>query len=261
MRQIIIVIRAELLKIKKAKAIWITALMFTLVPLVSSFFMYILKDPDSATTSGLLGAKAQIAGKASWPAFILVQGQMISVGGIIVYGFITSWIFGREFADLTVKDLLALPYSRTYIVLGKFITAFIVHVLLSVYIISVGFLLGTIVDLPLWQKIINDQYIQMLVLVTFLTIILTTPIAFFATIGRGYLGAIGFIVIILISSQLITAIGYGSYFPWALPALLSGIIEFNQFSLTGSQWIILIGTSFLGVLFTIYSWLYIDYSA
>src|SRR5699024_1298166 len=44
--------------------------------------------------------------------YINLHAQMIAVGGIFVFGFVTSWIFGREYADKTVTDLLALPYSR-----------------------------------------------------------------------------------------------------------------------------------------------------
>lgn len=261
MRHLSIVIQTELLKVIKSKVIWMTALMFTLAPLVGGFFMYILKDPDSASSSGLLGAKAQIAGEASWPSFIMVQGQMIAVGGIIVYGFITSWLFGREFADRTVKDLLSLPYSRGNIVIGKFITAFIVHSFISIYIISIGMLFGAIIKLPGWQEVLSEGHLQTLFLVTFLTIILSTPVAFFATISRGYLGAIGFIVIIIILSQLITTIGYGDLFPWALPAMLSGMVDPAGMQLTINQWIMLLITSFLGIISTIYSWLFIDYSS
>lgn len=260
MKQLLIVIQTELFKAFKVRAIWLTVLMFTLVPLVSSFFMYVLKDPEFATSSGLLGAKAQIAGEASWPAFIAVQGQMIAVGGLIAYGFITSLIFGREFAHLTVKDLLALPYSRLLIVLGKFITSFMINIVLSLYIIAIGFMLGLLIDLPNWQEVISSQHLKLFCLVTLLTIILTTPVAFFATIGRGYLLGIGFIVIVLISSQLITVLGYGNIFPWAIPALMSGIVEEAEFKLMNYHWVILIGTSLLGVGLTLYSWLYIDYS-
>jgi ABC-2 type transport system permease protein len=37
---------------------------------------------------------------------MLAQG--IAIGGLFVFGFIMSWIFGREYTDRTMKDLLAL---------------------------------------------------------------------------------------------------------------------------------------------------------
>jgi len=41
--------------------------------------------------------------------------------GLIGFAFVTGWVFGREYSDRTVKDLLALPTPRLSIVLSKFI--------------------------------------------------------------------------------------------------------------------------------------------
>jgi ABC-type transport system involved in multi-copper enzyme maturation permease subunit len=44
---------------------------------------------------------------------------------VIGFAFVTSWVFGREYSDRTVKDLLALPAPRSSIVLSKFIVVVI----------------------------------------------------------------------------------------------------------------------------------------
>src|SRR5690625_1746336 len=107
---------AEGIKARKSKVTWIIAGAFTIAPLMAGFFMIILKDPDLAKNAGLAGAKAQIAGDASWQFYLNLYAQIIAVGGIFVFGFVTSWIFGREYVDQTIKDLLALPHTRTIIV-------------------------------------------------------------------------------------------------------------------------------------------------
>src|SRR5690625_5015988 len=112
--------------------------------------MFVLKKPELAKNAGLIGAKAQIAGEANWPSYLRLHAQMIAVGGIFVFGFVTSWIFGREYADRTVVDLLALPYSRAVLVLAKFSASFITNILLTVYVVTLGFLLGWIIELPQW---------------------------------------------------------------------------------------------------------------
>lgn len=261
LQSLLIVIQTEIFKALKAKALWITTLLYTIAPVVSSFFMYVLKDPELAEASGLLGAKAQIAGEASWSAYIMIQSQMIAVGGILVYGFITAWIFGREYADRTIKDLLALPFSRSIIVYGKFLTSFIIQICLSLYIISLGIILGLIVGLPGWEEMMTDGSMLILSLVTFFIIILSTPVAFFASIGRGYLAALGFIVVILMFSQFVTVIGYGDYFPWAIPALMSGMAGIKSISLTIYTWGIILLVSALGVGLTVYRWLFADYES
>src|SRR5690625_4992162 len=129
-------LQTELLKIRKSKVVFLTAAAFTIAPLMAGFFIFVLKDPALAKSSGLLGAKAQIVGEANWPSYIELHAQVIAVGGIFVFGFVISWIFGREHTDKTVSDLLALPFSRSVIVLAKFTAAFITNIALSVYIVS-----------------------------------------------------------------------------------------------------------------------------
>ena len=81
-----------------------------IVSLVAGFFSFIAKDLHFAKQSGLLGEKTQVIGDITAISYIDTYGQMISVGGIIVYGFVMSWVFGREYADRTMVSLLAIPY-------------------------------------------------------------------------------------------------------------------------------------------------------
>jgi ABC-2 type transport system permease protein len=49
-----------------------------------------------------------------------------------------------------------------------------------------------------------------------LGIVAGLPFAFFACVGRGYLLPIGALMLTMIIAQLITAAGWGEYFPWAI---------------------------------------------
>ena len=62
-----------------------------------------------------------MAGVADWPTYLDLLAQSIAVGGLILFSLIGSWVFGREFVDRTVKDLLALPTARSAIVAAKFL--------------------------------------------------------------------------------------------------------------------------------------------
>jgi ABC-2 type transport system permease protein len=48
------------------------------------------------------------------------------------------------------------------------------------------------------------------------------PLAWAASAGRGYLPAIGVMILLFFLSQVLSALGLGPWFPWAAPALLSG---------------------------------------
>jgi|SRR5690625_1461294 len=257
MRSFFVALQTEGLKIRKSKVIWITMAAFTMAPFMAGFFMFVLKDPELAKNAGLLGAKAQIAGEANWPSYLSLYAQMIAVGGILVFGFVTSWIFGREYTDKTAKDLLALPYSRSVIIIAKFTASFITNIILTIYIVTLGFFIGWIIGLPQWSFEIVIHGVYILIVVTILTIVLTTPVAFFASYGRGYLAPLGFVVFMLVLSQIVAAAGFGAYFPWAIPALYSGVTVGDNV-LGWSGLFIILTTSLLGFFSTIYWWLFAD---
>lgn len=257
MSHLLAALQTEGLKVRKSKIFWITLSAFTIAPIMAGFFMYVLKDPELARSSGLLGAKAQIAGEANWPSYLSLHSQMIAVGGIFVFGFITSWVFGREYAERTVKDLLALPYSRAVIVIAKFIASFIANIILSIYIVALGMIIGWLIGLPQWSVNVLMQGLNTLMIVTLLTIILSTPVAFFASYSRGYLAPLGFVIITLVLSQIVAAAGFGEYFPWAIPALYGGLAE-GEFTLGWRSLLIIFIVSLLGFLSTLYWWLYAD---
>ncbi|WP_039838516.1 ABC transporter permease, partial [Paenibacillus sonchi] len=54
------------------------------------------------------------------------------------------WVFGREFSDRTIKDLLAKPISRAKIVLSKFLVILAWCLLLSIYMFAVGLAVGAL---------------------------------------------------------------------------------------------------------------------
>lgn len=256
MKYFFVVLQIELQKIQRAKIVWIIAAAFTIAPVMAGFFMFVLKDPSFAENSGLLGAQAQIAGEANWEAYLNLHAQMISVGGILVFGILTSWVFGREYTDGTIKDLLVLPYSRTTIVVAKFVAATVTNLLLSLYIITFGLFLGFIITLPGGSLDVMKEAFFTLTIVTILTVILSLPVAFFASYSRGYLAPLGFVIIMVVLSQMIGAIGYGEYFPWAIPSLYSGLTGEKIFNSLGL--LITIIVSILGFMGTLYWWIYAD---
>ena len=108
---------AETLKMRRSKVPYFAALGFCIAPLAGGLFMIILKDPEAAQAMGLISAKAQLMiGVADWPAYFGFLSQAVAAGGLILFSIITTWVFGREFSDHTVKELLALPTSRETIV-------------------------------------------------------------------------------------------------------------------------------------------------
>lgn len=213
----------EMMKARHSRVPWGVAVGFSLAPLVMGLFMVILKDPERARSLGLLGAKAQLtAGTADWPTFLDLLGQAIAVGGAILFGFLTAWVFGREFADRTVRGLLANPTPRRTIVLAKASVIAVWGIGISAWVLVLGLGIGALVDLPGWSASSASATVAAIALAAALTIALQTGAAFFAGVGRGYIAPLAWTVAVIVVSQVLTVLGWGAWFPWSVPALLAG---------------------------------------
>ncbi len=222
--------------------------------------MFILKNPEIARQSGLISAKAQLAGIADWPSFFHFLTQAVAAGGLMLFGFITSWVFGREYSNRTLKDLLALPISRIHIVSAKFLLVFLWSIFLSLLVFILGLGVGKLVGLPGWTVDIAWQEWNIFAVCSVLTIVLSTPVAFFACIGRGYLTPLGFVISMLVLAQVFGVIGYGQYFPWAVPVMYSEIAGNKAVPLETISYILVGLTSLLGLAGTSLWWRFADHT-
>ena len=197
---------AEALKMRRSYVPWLADLGFSLAPLMDGLFMFIMKDPERAREMGLLSTKAQLVmSTAEWTTFFSVLSQAVAIGGVIVFSIVTAWVFGREFSDHTAKDLMALPTSREPIVAATLmvIAAWVLGASLWIYLI--GLLIGHLVDIPGWTTILAGDALRDVLATATMTLLLMTPVAFIASMGRGYLPPLGWAVLTIFFSQIIAA--------------------------------------------------------
>ncbi len=185
--------------------------------------MIILKDPEQARSLGLLGAKARLtAGTADWPAFFTFLGMGTSVAGPMLHAIITAWVFGREFSDHTTKEFLALPTSRATIIAAKFVLLLGWTLTLTVLVFALGLVVGWAVVLPGWSVQLAVTSFAVVMGSGILAIMLIPWVAFVASAGRGFLPPIGWALLTLALAQIGAILGWGDWFPGAIPALFSG---------------------------------------
>jgi ABC-2 type transport system permease protein len=213
----------EWLKARRSRVPWLVLVGFSFAPLISGLFMVVLKDPDSARKLGLLGAKAQLAGgTADWPTMLGMLAQAVAVGGAILFAFLTSWIYGREFSDRTLRGILAIPTSRAAIVLAKAIIVGGWGLLITAWVVFLGFAVGILVGLPGWSdELARDTAIR-ITAAAVLTIALQPVTGLLASVGRGFIAGLGWAVAMLAAAQVLVVLGVGELFPWAIPALVAG---------------------------------------
>jgi ABC-2 type transport system permease protein len=228
------------------------------MPLGIAFLIFAATNPEVSRKLGLVSAKANLVAYAAtdWPTYLALMSQMIAVGGFFIGCLVVSWVFGREFADHTLKDMLAVPVRRSSILLAKFIVAAVWSAAVTVVIVGAGVLMGAVIGLPRGSMDALLQGSAVMVITAGLVIVVTLPFAFFASVGRGYLLPIGVAVITVVIANVIVVAGWGAYFPWSAPALYAQ----GKGDLTPvSYWIVLL-TGLAGMIATYLWWKYADQS-
>ena len=252
---------AELLKARRSRVFLVTVAIAFFIPVVFAFIMLVLKYPDIASRARAVAIKASVlGGKADWETYFGFLTQAISAVGLILFGFIVSWVFGREYSDRTVKDILALPVPRVTVVAAKFIVITLWCALLSLIIFTAGIAAASPVSLGGWSWELAFRSFGRYSLCVFLSFFLCPLVAFMASYGRGYLAPIGYIMGTMMLAQVAGFVGFGSYIPWAVPSLLSGAAGLGSEKITAAGYIILLLTGAAGYALTAYWWRNADQS-
>lgn len=255
MKQQLHAIQAEFIKLNHSKVLWTTFIAFSIVPIMGGIFILFIRDSNAMEMSSSLAYKVKAMNlKANWDSYFITLSQGVGIGGIIIFGFVASYIFGREYSDGTAKDLLSLPTSRTKILNAKFFVFIIWCFGLVLSNLLIASIIGSFLNLPLADAATIIQSLILYLNTTVLTIIIGIPIALFALIGKGYLAPLGFLVLALVFAQIIAAAGYGTYFPWAVPGLYSGAGGEYKELLNTYSYLILFLTGIAGYIATVMYW-------
>ena len=246
---------AEALKARRSKITLLTAAGFLLLPFAGGLFMIILKNPEQARAMGLISTKAQLtAGVADWPSFFGMLSQGIAAGGAILFALITAWVFGREFSDHTAKELLALPTPRWVIVGAKFVLIALWILGLTLLIFVVGLGIGAAVDIPGWSLELARTSFWTVLITAALTFMLMPFVALFASSGRGYLPPLGWTILALAFANIVSLLGWGDWFPWAVPVLVSGMVKSHADQVGLHSYLVVLVAFFVGAAATLAWW-------
>lgn len=243
--------------IRSRMPLW-TALGSLFMPLGIAFLIYVSKNPEISQQLGLISAKANLLAYSTtdWPTYLGLFGQLIAAGGFLLFILVISWVFGREFADGTVKDILAVPVQRASILLAKFTVVALWSAALTMVIVVGGLVMGAIIGLPGGSIGAILQGSAIVGATACLAIVVVLPFAFFASAGRGYLLPIAVALLTLMMTNLVAIAGWGEYFPWAVP----GLYAQGKTSLAPiSYWIVFL-TGLAGMVATYIWWKFADQS-
>jgi len=241
--------------IRSKMPLW-TALGSFFMPFGIAFLIFVSKNPEISKNLGLISAKANLLAfsTADWATYMGLYGQLIAAGGFILFILIISWIFGREYIDGTLKDLLAIPIKRQSILLAKFAVTTVWCAGLTLVIYIFGIILGALLKLPGGSTGVIFQGSVTIFITAGLVILVVMPFALFASIGQGYLLPIGIAVLTLMMANVVVIVGWGEYYPWAVP----GLYAQGKTVLSPNSYLILFLTCMVGMSATYLWWKYAD---
>ena len=241
--------------IRSRMPLW-TALGSLFMPLGIAFLIFVSKNPEISQKLGLISVKANLIAYSAtdWPTYLGLFGQIIAAGEFFLLVLAISWVFGREFADGTLKDMLSVPVQRSSILLGKFIVVTVWSAMLTLVIFIAGLVMGAVIKLPGGSIRVILQGSALVLITACLVIAVVMPFALFASVGRGYLLPMGVAVLALMMANVVAIVGWGAYFPWAVP----GLYAQGKSSLPPiSFWIVFL-TGLTGMIATYLWWKYAD---
>jgi ABC-2 type transport system permease protein len=241
--------------IRSRMPLW-TTLGSLFMPFGMAFLIFVSKNPEIFQKLGLVSAKANLMAYSAtnWPSYLVLYAEVISAGGFFFFIIAISWVFGREFADGTLKDMLAVPVQRSKILLAKFIVVAIWCGTMAIIILIFGLVIGAIIQLPGGTISVIIHGSTVTAITGCLIIAVVFPFALLASVGRGYLLPMGVAVLTLIMANLVMVVGRAEYFPWAIPLLYAQ----GETSLTPVSFGLVIFTSLAGMLATYLWWKYAD---
>lgn len=198
---IVSLVTCEMRKMYNSSVFWVVTIAFTILP-------------------GISLIKYFNAANVSWDLYL--ADILKNFTGILIIGFAftTCWIFGREYTDKTINDLLVKPVSKLKIAVSKFIVIALWNSLLSILMFAVVALIGAYVGLADVTFALMLHYFLMFMATSLLTTFVSTVSSFMANITRGYLAPIGLIFLIVMIVNIVENVGISAYIPWTIPGLL-----------------------------------------
>ena len=179
---------------------------------------------------------------------------------MLLLAFIVAYVFGREYADGTAKNLLALPVGRHWFVLAKLV------VVGSVVgrargggprrgVRSSGSRWGCPASRRRWRRRPCATRCSRPPSPT-----CSSPVvAWIATLGRGYMAPLGFALAMLALGNVFSKTGWATWFPWSIVAALIGTVGATRRTTLAPGSFVVVALTFLaGIAATIAQLRYAD---
>lgn len=212
-------LRVEWLKFRRSSVVKVSTLLIVVLLPAVGLGVFAVGSTDAV---GPLIAKIEgmLIGEG-WHAFLGVVAQIAAAAVFVGAGVVAAWTFGREHADRTFSSLFALAVSRPAIALAKFVVLAVWAGTLTVTVAATSLLTGLLGGVGKMTVADFGPPLLKLGFVVAATGLLALVAGYVASVGRGYLPAIGAIVLVVAAAQISVLFGSGGWFPFAIPGLVA----------------------------------------
>ena len=206
----------EALKLRRSRVVAVATLSLLLVPaLLARAFLIAAQrggaDPMSAKASLLLPG-------LGWAGYLGGLIQIYATAGVVGSGIVVGWCFGREYADRTVVSLYASATPRTSVAWAKLVLLAAWSIALGSGVAAAAALIGIASGLGL-PDAADGRVLGRLAVLAVLSGLLALPVALTASIGLGYLPAVGGLMVLVVAAQVAMVAGAGTWWPWSVAAV------------------------------------------
>jgi len=249
-------LRAEFLKLKGSRTLlWTSLVVAGYAVLTVVLNRVLLGDPTFAkriATAGGVFKQAVDAGffELNWTNQLRVAVQGITgTWGVLLFAFVTTYVFGREYKDGTAKSMLTLPIRRETFVVAKLIVVgcwVLGLTALCLALNSFGFLLLGVPGFA-WSHL-GAAILDALV-ATFVIYLTLPAVAWITMIGHGYLRGMLFALAAIMVGNGVAGTTASKYYPWNIPIHLFGAswLPLAPADLVPASWLILVAVFLAGL--------------
>lgn len=219
------VLATEFTKLRRSKVTWLTFAVCAFIVAIGALFMWLMMNPDIGRSLGLLGQKANFATAgqpADWPSFLTLVVEMGGLGGVILCSVIVAYVFGREYVEGTAKNMLALPTPRAVFVLAKLIVSAAWYAVLTVWIIAVAWISGSMLRIPGLTAALFEATVAKLFVMALMSLCCASIVAWIAVETRGYFAPLGFSIFTILIASIFGHTGWSPWVPWSIIGMYSG---------------------------------------
>lgn len=233
---------AEFTKLKRSSLPLWTALTVLLAPMLSNVFVV-------AQESGPITVQ--------WTEFFALASMTMGTWyGFLLFGLVTSFVFGREYGEGVAPSLLTVPTRREYFVLAKLVVVAAWILMLALLALLSQAAAATLIGLDgfTWSSLWSTTRD---VLTVTLLVFLTQPlVALVAVTSRGVFAPMIFSAFGFSAGMIGGIAGWGDWLPWAMPAAIGGtflgsVLPAEPGGLTAGSWIIAVGLFAIGLAATL----------